>query len=405
MIDQLKEHIFFEAGKEIVNRGDCEHLSRLIESKTGEYINYNTLRRFFGIDKQKIKPRTSTLDILCKYIGYLSFDHFSSSQPKKGYFYQKLKMYDLLNTFDPLQLSAYFNGLDANYNMRINFVVQVCRQGLLLKQTQQLCTALKMMNFHNPPFSYDEKLIIGNSIGLIFRGIDMRKKDWKILYENSFFNEYIFEIFVDYSSLNKYYLGFIKYKPIAEEQRHFKMELLTLHHFLNNKLSTSIGRERTSSETEALHPILRGRILSRHLYDGTANTKIFPSLASMSNEFLYEPMVASIISSNFIWYDSFQKKLNLLVNPITFRGINYFQVYLLMKTCFLYKSKEISKAISVLNEIELEALRFGYREMLSFFYYLLDHKLNNNEYSRLQAENLSQKFNYPRFDQEYIRLY
>lgn len=405
MIDQLKEQIFIEVGKEIVNRGDCEHLSRLIEIKTGAYLNYNTLRRFFDLDKQKFKPRISTLDILSKYIGYLSFEHFSSFKPQKVYFDQNLKMYDVLNTFNPFQLSGYFNNLDANYNLRLTYMVQVCRHGLLSKQIPQLCAALEMMNFREKSFSYDEKLIIGNSVGLIFRTISLSKRDWKALYKNAFFNEYIFEIFVDYSSLNTYYFGFIANKAISEEQRHFKNELMNLYHFLNKHAIRKEQLDTTSSGTEGLNPILRGRIISRYLYDGSANEKMILSLQNLSIEYLYEPMVATILSSNFVWFNFFQMKLNVLIRENNFRSIHYFQVYLLMKTCFLYKMKEFNKAKRLLNEIKLQDLRFSYREILSFFYYLLDYKLNQSENAKIQAHQLSQKLNYARFDQNYIQLY
>lgn len=405
MIDQLKEQIFFKIGKEIVNRGDCEHLSRLIEIDTGEYLNYNTLRRFFNIDKQTFKPRTSTLDILSKYIGYLSFDHFSSFKPQRVYFDQNLKMYGVLNDFDPEQLSAFFNDLDANYNLRLTFVIQVCRHGLLSNQITELCAALDLMHPDVKSFSYDEMLIIGNSVGLMFRKISFTKKEWKCMLTNAFFNEYVFEIFVDYSSLNAYYFSFIKHKPFDDKQRYFKLELMILYHFLNKELPPRKLLANDPVKSDGLNPILHGRMLCKHLYLGTANLEMIKAMESLKIEHLYEPMVATILSSNFIWFDFIHGKLNHLLKGKYFRNIHYFQVYLLMKACFYYKSNEIDKAAMLLNEMNLEDFRFSYRELLSFFYYLLDYKLNNNNDSRMQAEYLSQKLRYPRFNEGYIRSY
>ncbi len=405
MIQQLKEQIFFKVGKEILNRGDCEYLSRLIEIETGDYINYNTLRRFFEIEKQHCKPRTSTLDILCKYIGYLSFDHFSSFNPQIMYFNLNLRTFDILGEFNPDTVSSYFNDLNKNFNLRLNYIIQVCRYGLLSKHIKQLCSALRQMNFEQYSFSYDEIFVIGNSIGILFRKITLSKKEWKILYSDFFFNKYVFEVFVDYSSLNSYYLEYLKFKATSKQQLAFKNSLLVLRDYLNNKDLKAEELLIDMSEISDFHPILKGRILSIHLYHNEASEIPLDSIENIQLDHLYEPMVASILSSNFILYDFIQTKMSYFITDTKFRSIHYFQVYFLLKALKFYKSKHYNIAAQSLKEINMNDFRFSYKGMLSFFYYLIDYKIHTNLNSKEKAIQLSTALNYPKFNMDYIERF
>ncbi|MBT4473344.1 MAG: hypothetical protein HOC64_07020, partial [Bacteroidetes bacterium] len=59
-------------GFKILNRGDCEKLSEVIYEQTNKNVNYNTLRRIYGLAKP-VKTRKDTLDVLSQYVGYESF--------------------------------------------------------------------------------------------------------------------------------------------------------------------------------------------------------------------------------------------------------------------------------------------------------------------------------------------
>lgn len=63
-------------GRKINTTTDFESLSVVIEHETGEYISSSTLKRLWGYVNLKPTPRISTLDILCRYIGYPSFADF-----------------------------------------------------------------------------------------------------------------------------------------------------------------------------------------------------------------------------------------------------------------------------------------------------------------------------------------
>ena len=403
MINYLKEQIALKAGRKIQNRGDCEYLSQLIEIETGEYLNYNTLRRFFGIDKKEFKPRKASLDILSRYIGYRSFDHLSASHPHKMLFDQNQKTYELLLEFDPTSLASYYKKL--SFNSKLNYITDVCRHGILTKQIEQLCLTLDNMRIEFDYFSYDEVVVIGNSIGPLLRKIELREKDWEKILNNYFFNKFIFEIFVDYSSLNSYYYHFLVHPPFDKQQQLFKLSLRCLRDYLNlNK--TKSGKELLNQCKQAdLHPILFGRVLSLPLYHEESVIEEFKKIDSLSLEHLYEPMVATITTSKFELYELIKRVLSKNFKSQIYRHAHYYQVYLLMKSCYLYKTGQFKKAIKSLKEIDLSDLRFSYKGFLSFFYFLLDFKLTGKSTSRLKIDEINEKLGYKRFDMNFVEKY
>ena len=133
--------------------------------------------------------------------------------------------------------------------------------------------SLKALNFDS--FSYYEALKLGNSIGLLIR---KKPKLDPILLNNINFLECVFLIFVDYSSLNKYYgdaLKIIKKNNIRNDITLFSSALLEFRNFINNKNVNEINLK--TSRTEHLHPILSGRLLSLKLLNADSD-KTFETL-------------------------------------------------------------------------------------------------------------------------------
>jgi hypothetical protein len=75
MIEVLKEITFKKIGFKIKTRGDCHHLAEMVYTTIQKDISYNTLRRFFGLDK-KMKPSKNTLDIISEFNGFTSYTDF-----------------------------------------------------------------------------------------------------------------------------------------------------------------------------------------------------------------------------------------------------------------------------------------------------------------------------------------
>lgn len=57
---------------------DCEFLALDIESKTGEHIGVNTVKRLLGLITDERQPRISTLDVIARYLGFYNWDVLST---------------------------------------------------------------------------------------------------------------------------------------------------------------------------------------------------------------------------------------------------------------------------------------------------------------------------------------
>lgn len=53
---------------------DCEQLTLDIESLTGEHLGVNTVKRLLGFIEDERTPRTSTLDVIARYLGFDSWE-------------------------------------------------------------------------------------------------------------------------------------------------------------------------------------------------------------------------------------------------------------------------------------------------------------------------------------------
>lgn len=68
----IKDEIQEVFGRPIVSSRDCMELSDEIYEKTKSQLNFNTLRRFFGLVKAEYPASQSTLTILSRYCGFHS---------------------------------------------------------------------------------------------------------------------------------------------------------------------------------------------------------------------------------------------------------------------------------------------------------------------------------------------
>src|SRR5690606_41619311 len=73
-VTSLKKELENSFGRRIKSSRDCIQMVDDIYHKTGETINSNTLRRFFGLVKADYPASTSTLNILSRYCGFNSID-------------------------------------------------------------------------------------------------------------------------------------------------------------------------------------------------------------------------------------------------------------------------------------------------------------------------------------------
>ena len=81
-IEQLKNAVVAAFGQTLDSPTDYERLSADIEKKTGELISVSTLKRLFGYIKPGTVPRSSTLSVLARYVGYVGWSDFCAGIEK-----------------------------------------------------------------------------------------------------------------------------------------------------------------------------------------------------------------------------------------------------------------------------------------------------------------------------------
>ena len=100
------------------------------------------------------------------------------------------------------------NELNLSWKNNNNFsrtFVSVIRQLLLLRKIKLVNDLILKSKIDLENLNYSELVFIGNGIGSVLRKIEVDEDDLLLLLKNDFFVEYIFLLFVDYSSLTGYY--------------------------------------------------------------------------------------------------------------------------------------------------------------------------------------------------------
>lgn len=82
-MNNIATEIEVALGRNIKTTKDFEFLRQLIYNRLHEVIGHNTLKRIWGIVDDNVKPRTSTLDILAKFLGYKDWNSYSSGSAEK----------------------------------------------------------------------------------------------------------------------------------------------------------------------------------------------------------------------------------------------------------------------------------------------------------------------------------
>jgi len=178
-IGRLRTAVEEALGRGIVSYNDFDMLSDRIFARVGEMISRNTLRRIWGKINDDTVPRTSTLSILARFLGYANFEKFCSdtrngeieSQPVMG---RRLSVPDGLSTGDRLRLTWLPDRVcDVEYNGDLHFRI-VYSENTRLKPGDTFLCALIVENAplyldqlqHNgqPPITY----VCGKKTGVRF---------------------------------------------------------------------------------------------------------------------------------------------------------------------------------------------------------------------------------------------
>ena len=446
MNKNLKNKIEKKIGRKILKRGDCQYLSERIFNEINKNISYNTLRRAFDLDiNSNIKPSKSTLDILSNFIGYNSYNEYNRESNWNKKWDLKIKVCGLINRMEDDELIYELNlAWVKNDDFAIMFV-GVLRELLLLGKIKLANDVILKSKIDLVDLNYSELIFIGNGVGSVLRKIKVDEDDLELLLNNKFFVDYIFLLFVDYSSLNGYY-GLL-YPIIKRKKINLRIDQNLFFESINYFRDLLLGNDIefikfNKFKKELLHPILIGRLASIEIaackkkninYDYILNE--ISELISISSghtiDYLYELKSISLLQQDFYlmqWICSCEDDINLKLsinhhNNHDEKNVLWSHNFLVNEEYHLaheqysfilhlflsIKNKDIKKTNLVLKKIIKQRWVLSYHSYLDLFFTLGNYYSTNNieEKSLLidHYDKLCKHLNYPLFDKTYLKNY
>ena len=412
LIEILKKEITKKIKREIKNRGDCVFLSNAIFEILEIEISYNTIRRFYNL-LPSTKPSIKTFNTLAQFIGYKNYIDFT-----QNYKYKKRNniteiIYKTVSENKSKEIINLVNKTKNSSEDFISIVIILIRELWHFENFKLIDQIfnLKALNFDS--FSYDEVLKLGNSIGLLIR---KKSKIEPILLNNTNFLECVFLIFVDYSSLNKYYgssLIIINKNNTRNNITLFTRAVLGFRNFLNNEDISIIPNKLT--EKKQLHPILKGRLLSLKLLSADPKKRLgilntyHKSLLIKGNitSHYYELFTTSILLKNI-------EIMSFIISRITLKVEFYYQKTHLnsffLMCLFYYKlTGDLENETKFVKSFKLSECRDSYKEFISLIHliYLYDSTTtsSNKKKIKIKYQSLSKKLNYSYFSEDFLLKY
>ena len=166
MENKLREITEVKIGFKIKSLKESKILSQIIAKENDINISYNTIRRFFGVVKN-VQASKFTLDTLSKFNSFENYSDFFINFKLRNMWRQEFEISRIIHNGEEDRLVEY---IDSNLGQKKSFnlkLIQIIRELLLIGNFNLIrrIFELKKMNAHN--FDYDEKVLIGMSIGYI----------------------------------------------------------------------------------------------------------------------------------------------------------------------------------------------------------------------------------------------
>jgi hypothetical protein len=422
MVEELKGQIEKSFGKRIITRGDCELLSEDLYKRTGVVISYNTFRRMFGLAEYR-QPRLTTLNHLSNYIGFQSYQDFTQrfaevdSWPTWETLYVTLStgsMHDIVEMLRYRQLN--------NLQFAISFTV-VTRELILRNDCLSLVQLFRCPYFQFSRMPYDEVAQIGVLTGLLFRTYSNDEIEKQLLKEPNF-RDLILKIYVDYARLNGKYGNWIdwllKSKGLDEESVTFIRCLSIWRRYLQSKPFLKKEIALLPDLKNQQHPILFGRLFGLKLLSAESANSRNSIIRRMKErlkenpdsktELLHEPAIQALVTRNKFLVRFVNDEL--LNSTAVSRWYHLSQISILnvFQVSVLISKREYAKAQSILENIAIGHIRFGYREFIdlyiSFFRLKISEGLGRDTRELVIDFGLKrQKLSYEIFTDEYFQNY
>ena len=422
MIKGIQSKIERKISRKIKTRGDCQYLSDRIHIELNKNLSYNTIRRVFGIQLDcNTKSSIKTLNILSQFIGFDSFELYKRERNwNKGGEIQ-LQICGWINRMDDDQLVCKLNSSwvkDEKFSVTFVFIL---RELFLLKKFDLIDNLIRNTNTNFEGFSYSELLYIGNGIGSIFPKIKLENEELVRLLKNDFFIDYVFLIFVDYSSFQGYYGQLYslikKYKIKLRNDQKLFFQAIDKFKGLLNKQKIEFSNYQSTTK-KSLHPILIGRLASIEIaackQKGISYEYVLQDLTitiEASNkpisDYLYEIKSIALLLSDFLlmeWICS--KEIHIIEEQYQ---ISQEQFSFVMQLLLAIHNKNDKQYLEILKRIDNNKWILSYYSYINIFHSIGNYHFTKDKQEKkkiLQQYNtFSATLNYPIFNEKYLNNY
>ena len=338
-IKDLKTTVEQVYGIPIKYGNQCQQLSLSIFEQTGDYISFQTLRRFFGfIDKNK-KPTNRTLDILSKFCGHRHYDDFCLHN-------------------------------DTQHDSIDSFITSIYK--IPLRREEDL-------NYHN---------VCRNIAKLMNDDLSLVDKNISFLSTSIVAQEYFFERFplIDHLNNPTYRRALLAYCSSKNtiDAFVFIQSILFLADYLKTGKAGKIPPKIELSKLHLLHPFLQARIIGTYLIGSKLDKKELVNLAfdydkkQKDNELAnYQfPFFHYMMADYFIICKMYKEALKIIelgnynynTQPTGWLETGYYETFDLMYCICLEATGEKTLAEKVFKEINQDHFHFIFKKYFTIRY-------------------------------------
>ena len=411
MEKKLRDITVEKIGFKIKSLKDSKRLSQIIAKENDIDISYNTIRRFFGIVKN-VQASNFTLDTLSKFNGFDNYSDFMVNFKLKNKWSEEFEISKIIHKSMDDQLLKYIEdnlSHTRSFNLKL---IQIIRELLLIGNFNLIrrIFELKKMNANN--FNYDDKVLMGMSIGYLVRVVNVKNKMFNKLILNENFQDLIITIFVDYGSLRTYYSDIIKIihkKGSRKDVRVFCEGILNLNMYLNKEKSESFY---ILKEENDFHPILKSRIFSQYLL--MEDSKIIMKLKDYYQknlvnglipiECLFEINFTTILTRNFEVMEWIIKKIKPDTDYTFFYKYEHYNNFLFMKLIYYTKINDHEKIAAIDKNFIIKRFQ-SYEEMALLYHNICKYKWDKNKKHLEEYLTIAKQVNPKFFTKKYFLNY
>ena len=412
---KLKKITENKIGFKITSLSESKRLSEIILISHDLNLNYNTIRRFFGVVKS-VKASNYTLDTLAIFNGYKSYNDFLINFGLQDKWKTELLIIDLIHEKSDKELLKFINEkihLERDFYLKF---IQIIRELILIKNYKLLVKIFKLKQTQQIYFSFDDLVLIGLSIGKLLKKINLENTEFHKLLLLKNFQDLVITINVEYSNLNTYYekvISLIYKNSKRKDLLEFCKGVLNVNIYLQNKKNQQFY---TLTYDDNFHPILKSRIYSQHIL--TNKIDLINTLENyfilnkkedkLPIEYFFEIIFSSILTKNFKVMDWIIKKVNSHRNYNQFFKFEHYQNFIFMKLLFHRKNNDSLSIDNILEYFTFNDFNRSYKGVIDQYIYIFKYHTNNfnqeNNYLDLYLKN-SKKMNLPLFTEKYLLTY